>query len=796
MSNYFARLLLIAVFLCACEENPPDSIIPQFNRPQDVTMVCWDSENDASLPLQCCANTKTTDGPLVEGYCDSTDKNRLLLALVTQTTFGEVAVINLSTNAIIDNDKQIPYNSFIPVGGQPSDIISSFDGKRVYTANFETGDLSVIKVSKSLGPRMFPATSIGLGGPAARLAIATAPSIRDQFAFVTQPTLGRLAIVALPVDGDNPDAPDDYTQAKLLGYMRLDSSTGIGNAPVDLSTDGIQPWSLVISKNDLTNHSLFVSGKNGHYIAELDTEILVNRALALDSVGEIGEDALVRRIDLYDFTARNIAMEPENERWIHVVENELGGVLVVDLAKGELLPVNLDNPMANDAYSIEVPGIARTVTMVTLKEADDYPGPLTFNGTFGIVSTTQASLFVIDAEDLDALDSDKKYTHTLRSGMDWIDEEKHKELVAEALASGLSPDTLNESDWTNYPKLEDAPILEADDQILEETTAAGIASITAADAGVGECNPTDKSILFGGPESYGFKFRCDKRISSSESWTLTWEGAIGVSGAAVIQWELVDKSDRLPVMDKKKDFCPKGVLGAENGDDFSDIYNGLPGLENYQGDLLEITSSPITTIDGDSETLCADYINSKTIYAISKINADNTLIITALENKEGEKEEDKKFAPLPTFECFGQAFTYKIRAHNHWIMKGSSSRYIKRGERDNVTGQCLPYLLDSTAEEINKLKNFRVFPGINFYNNYFTFKLMDGTLADKSLVDEISFKFATSNGFTPLYSTLGNDVTDIEITPNNELLLIDQAGEGLIRFDLTEKFEPTGTPVN
>ena len=32
---------MLVACLCACEENPPDTVISQFERPQDVALVCY-----------------------------------------------------------------------------------------------------------------------------------------------------------------------------------------------------------------------------------------------------------------------------------------------------------------------------------------------------------------------------------------------------------------------------------------------------------------------------------------------------------------------------------------------------------------------------------------------------------------------------------------------------------------------------------------------------------------------------------------------------------------------------------
>jgi hypothetical protein len=116
---------------------------------------------------------------------------------------------------------------------------------------------------------------------------------------------------------------------------------------------------------------------------------------------------------------------------------------------------------------------------------------------------------------------------------------------------------------------------------------------------------------------------------------------------------------------------------------------------------------------------------------------------------------------------------------------------------DVTTGQCLPD--DGTAESELKArsKNQRVFEGSPFSNYYLRFTLASGMEPGaKSSYDELYYSFLTENGFSPMASVQGNDLTDIEPTPDDRLVLIDQASEGLILFDLTGTFGIVGSSVN
>jgi len=784
-------VIAAAISVLGCEETTPDNDIAQFDRAQDVALVCYHSLEGAEadsgvsglgpLPLGCCEN----QGEGVDGYCDVPDPEAVLLAFVTQTTFGEVAVVDLDEGEIIDQDTRIPLNSFIPVGGQPSDIAASWDGSHVYTANFETEDVSVIDVAEAFGPTMVPASAIDIGGPGGRIAVAKAPSIRDRFLFVTQPTLGRVAVVQVGDASEFADGGAGDATPRLLGYLRLDAATALPHAPLDDTVEGIIPWAIQASE---VTPSLYVGGKNGKYILEIDTEVLVNEALALDTPGPLSENAIVRRMELGDFTTRAFSIEPDLERWIYAVENELGGVIVLDLVTGELLPVNADNPIATDAYSIDIPGRARAISLVRLAE-DDEPLPVTFDGTFGIVSSTEAAIFVIDAEDRNPIWGGPGTRHSLRSSAYWC---------TEATLEDAGTDDDDDDDDCVIPGIDDAPVLWGDDSKLSSHIAETIGTFReTTDGGLPECSD-DGGVAFRNEGDYGIRMRCDYRITSNETWTLTWEGEIGVSGTGVAQFDAPETEDgALVVRDQSKKFCTAGVLGGADGVTigFTNLYEGLSALETgsssfpngYPGDILEITSEP-TPKDG---AVCDQFQDVRLRYHVREMLDDDTLVIIPIVDSPYD-------VPLPSVDCFGQAFSYTIRSYGHWVLSGSKTGHLRYGVLDATTGQCLPSDHTDESEERAAANAQRVFEGVPFENRYLSFELVNdlGSGNGKSDYDEIYYSFVTSYGFSPMGATLGNDLTDIEPTPDDLLILIDQSSEGLIMFDLTGTFGMDGSSIN
>lgn len=545
------------------------------------------------------------------------------------------------------------------------------------------------------------------------------------------------------------------------------------STPPDTSAAGIVPWAITAS--DVTP-SIYVGGKEGNYIIELDSEILVQEALALSTPGPLGDGSIIRRLELEEFTTRDMVVEPELERWLYAVENEQGGVVVIDLVTGDILPVSEDDPFATNAFSLDVPGRARAINMVHLGEEGPVD-PYTFSGTFGIVSTTMAGIFVIDVEDRNALAAGyDTVNHSLRTATDWWCEDEEDDPAD-----------------CPVPRLLDEPIMEID----EATVSGDNAPSFETDAGVDPGDPCDAGADFKGLDDeaseYGIMFPCDNRRSNNEAWRIKWEGDLGLSGVGVLYWDESEEHENgLVMVDEYKDFCASGMLGRN----IDNVFDGIDGLEEhyddpgydddpgYLGDLLEITSEPNPPEGID----CSQFEDTPLIYRVDEILDSNKILI------------DEIISPLPTQACFGQVLSYKIRANDHWVLEGANTGHLYHGSMDPGTGQCVPYV-DGDSEELLRWRNQRVYDGVEFYNYYMKFTLYnpakgpDGNF-NPNTIDSMQITFEAINGFSEMAFVLGNDITDIAISPDMDLVLIDQAAEGLILFDLTDSFDIVGMPVN
>lgn len=889
-----ALAALVALVAASCRETPADVEVNQFDRPQSVALVCVKEEdieengkNRSSYtgrPLEDCrSDARLGDVVGVDGT--------KLLAFVTQTTSGEVAVVDLETNRKIDLDERIPYFSFIPVGAQPTDIAAGYSGTRVYTANYGTDDVSVVEI-ESLGNGLSPTQAIPVGGPAAKLVIARRvdPGTGEagveayrEYAFVTQPTLDRVAVVGLGPQ----DCPvgEGHEAGCFLGYLSLEKEAGAdadtesgtdsdsgeaadsdsnsdsgsdsggidsdsdSDTESDFETGKVTPWAVELSPD---GQSFFVASRSAPVIFQFDVGAVVQAALDLGEPGPIGSSGLVRRIETVSpdgnevYTIGDMSVEPKLGRWIYATERETGGVIVVDVASGELVDIYQKRSYLPEdvSYSIYLPGRSTAVELIRVEESgvagselpeEDEWDPFFFSGTFAIVATTMASIYVIDVDDAVAV---LPNAHSLRSFVDLTDltEENRRRLesspTVSALGAAVARDRAGlyayfeggqDSDFDITETDTDSDSASTEDAEEETDTSANFDTATGEKEGTDErsdpetdadSDTTSPDEPTQGPEQiegcfektqesapYGFAFRCDERDWIRDSWRIVWEGSIGVQGAAIVDQEASDPKEGFSVVrDDTKNFCEHGVN------------SGLFLREDYAGDLFVITSA-VNPEPGAEKTCEKTYGAVPTVYRVDSLvpNAEGEYdgSILRIEPIEGK-------APLPSRECFGQAFSYEIRASEHWVISGARSGHLQDGQLvldEQGRGVC------RAGEREKQGRTQRVTSGVPFANFYFAFTMKNGEEIEadaetedgpevveedtedsrqpqEDLSGEVAVAFETGGGFLPMSAVVGGNLTDIELSPRGNILIVDQASEGLITFDVLGDFRVVGESVN
>ena len=114
-----ALLAALAVGSAACSQTAVVTTPQSFDRPGHTSLVCFDvtASPPVAVPLARCAPTEPGSSTLPTGLD--------LHALVLQSRRGEIAVVELRTNKILDTNKTIPGYTFIEAGALPVDLVSS-----------------------------------------------------------------------------------------------------------------------------------------------------------------------------------------------------------------------------------------------------------------------------------------------------------------------------------------------------------------------------------------------------------------------------------------------------------------------------------------------------------------------------------------------------------------------------------------------------------------------------------------------------------------------------------------------
>jgi hypothetical protein len=136
---FFALLTILGgAVLFACSQTPTSVPIRTFERAQKVDVIClqvFGADAPRPLPQAACSPVP----PDVIG--DQLDNQ--LYALVTQTSRGEVAVVNLSAGRMVDQSHGVPGVNFLPVGAIPTDIAATPDGRMAFVASAEPNKFAI-----------------------------------------------------------------------------------------------------------------------------------------------------------------------------------------------------------------------------------------------------------------------------------------------------------------------------------------------------------------------------------------------------------------------------------------------------------------------------------------------------------------------------------------------------------------------------------------------------------------------------------------------------------------------------
>jgi hypothetical protein len=711
----FLLVLGLAVLMTACEDSAEPFVPPSFDRADQVAFACLDVVRGEGVPL---------------GECEQASADLHLLALVTQSQRGELAVVDLAAEAIIDVNPQVPGFTFHPVGELPTGVAVAPDGTRGYVACSGGRSLSVFDIGTIARPegRLDP---IDLGGRAPFDVVAS-----DDRLFVTVPDEGLLLAIdpesgdltELPLaaegsgGGGDPDAGAGDAGAEDAGAEDAgaedagasDAGTGEGDGGPPDDEAASRPWRMAL---DLEDRRLYVANAGRSAISVVD----------VDAVTELPGLATGASTTTLAVSPRRA--EGEGDRWLYAVERNGGGVRVLNLATGELVDANrgsyerdgetieYDDPK-NAGPSIRVPGLARAVEFFSRGSEGD-PAPEVLDGLFAAILSSDGLLYVVDVED-----DDREAREADLDEVGYVFVPHHLRSLRRLTAAGL-------------PQLSGNPTVEVSSTQV----------ICGADYGfVGHFDgPGAPSCDDAGA---GVEVQSDYPWQAiDETWTVTYEGTI--PGTVRPRGNL--EGDR-EVLDRAAGFC---ALGVQPGDRF-------------------VLVTPPAPADADAD--CGDDGDGELSWPIAEVFQDRLVLAEPF--------------GLDPAQCGLDAFVdYRVRTNDAWTVVGTTSSFLHPvvvGE----AGRCEP---DPDADERLVGRARECDPdaaGECLYGNAtLSFTMVRGVGEDGQPIGteiDTAWTFTTINALAPLAISVGSLPSTVRYLPlRDSLVVIDPVEGGLVEVSVS-----------
>lgn len=705
-----ASMALLLLAAAACTDEAPPFVPPSFERADQVALACVDVVAVEGVPI---------------GQCDVAEPSPdlHLLGLVTQSQRGELAVVDLTAEEILDVDPSVPGYSFHRVGELPTAVAVSPDGTRAFVASAGSRSIEVFDVG-TIGQPAGRLDSIDLGEHVPFDLVAD-----DGRLFVTAPDEGLLLIVDAQ-SGDLTELP--LEAGGPTGGGDADAGPGGDGGVADGGAADAGAQSDAGAGSDGGGEGEGESAASRPWRMALDTEArrLYVANAGRDAISVVDADALTELEPLPSGAPTDsVAVSPVREhgdgtRFLYAVESDAGGVRVIDLEAGTLIDANrgtyerggetFEYSDPGDAGpAIHVPGIARAVEFFGRSSAAD-PAPEVLDGVFAAILSSDGFLYVVDVEDDDAAaraaSADEPFAidlpHHLRSLRRFTDAELPR-LAGNPLVQGVSSQVICTSDY-------------------------GFLAHFRAPSGLPPCDDAGAGIEV---------HRDYPWIATDETWTVTYEGTI--PGTVRPRADL--EGDR-EVLDRVADFC---ALGVQPGDRF----------------VLETAASPDT--DG---TECGPSGAEERSWTVAEVFRDRLVL-------------DEAFGFDPAACGLDGWVSYRVRTSGEWTVVGTETGFahaIVVGADD----RCVPdpygdVRLTGRAPQCAGADD----EDCAFESATLTFSMDPGT--GPTEVDT-SWTFATTGALTPLAIQIGSLPTSVRyLSGIDRLFAVDPIEAGLVEVSLT-----------
>lgn len=636
LGAHLAVLAVVGALGAGCNNNQNISPPRAFNRPARMAFVCFDTtlaEAPVAVPLSQC---QPIDLDSSQAGLQSYPTNRTLHALVTQSTRGEVAAVDLTNRVILDSDVRIPGATFVPVGELPSDIVvPAMNPTCAWVASAGRHTISSIPT-----PRFRPEHDRNVAEVVSEVRLPGRPgemmlSPDERTLWVALPDLGGVARVAIDPVTCVAGAPD-------VIELTVDVPDGVMAAPdTDLrrvciagALVGDEPAYVAPPAVVLPRGYVAATPEARPTALELDTDVdgdhVGTDAVLLVADGNL---PLVHRIDMATGTelpplnvgapVHDLALTPwvpDNDyaegtgsplltsRYLYAIDGDDHTIMAVaygqpsDPGFGAVLPI--DGEFATRPDRMPLPGGAEALDVITpgfltasdpriatadpedrylgLCSADDgrlpVPTPGVLRGVFLATAMIDGFVRISDVYDLDAPCRGAESCGGIGLGSD-----QATYIRRHRLRAGFRLDTtLND---TLVAIFEGPQVNAANGSIVRigsDGSASPEPSLTdvPCPAGMGAVFPANR--LDGDPSLICTQL--DPFSAPVELWTAGWQGLL--LGTNRSDGNVGEGEPGETVLESTVDFCARGVVGSSES---QAVPMGEPEA-GYTGDLLAITT--------------------------------------------------------------------------------------------------------------------------------------------------------------------------------------------------------------
>lgn len=632
LSSSRVAVLAALTALLGCTNGVATSAPRAFNRPARMAFVCFDVSDSTSPRAVPLAECQPTAYAVDTSGRQTFATNRLLHALVTQTTRGEVAAVDLTNRRVLDSDSQIPGATFVPVGELPTDIVvPERNPNCAWVAS--AGDRTISSIP---APRFRPEHDRGIPDYITQVRLPGRPgdlmlSADETTLWVALPDLGAVArlaidpvscvsgapdVIELTADVPAPVLPQPGADYRRVCPEDLDVAEPATLVPSDpLFMEAPRPTALEIDHGavDSGDEILLVADSALPLIHRVDMRLGVE--LAPLAVGApIRDLALTPWVPDSDDLA-----DPTVSRFLYAIDDTDGTILAVDYGDpsdagfGAVLPVDgaqslrpnrMPIPVGARAIDILTPGyqVDAIDPRVPTASADDVydglcrvdqdredplPRPSTLRGVFLSMAMADGTVRIADIYDLDAPCRGRAFGagvpvgDPLTCGSPNLASDTNVYIRRHRLRAGVF--------LTNLASVFDGPTFVVNGANLRVSREGSggptpLLAPTTCPAGMGTIFP---SALIEG-ESTRICSQLDPFAAAAETWVAGWQGALPATAGSGGNFEDVGDEVHLEV---RTDLCARGVLSVEAA---AAVPADQPET-GYVGDVVAIT----TPIDPD-----------------------------------------------------------------------------------------------------------------------------------------------------------------------------------------------------